>query len=302
MKRTRKEHIVPRLLLSQFVGLDGKLWVYAKGRPIRPSIPENECVQRDFFEYELRGKKTANQYENWLSEIESAATPVLESIIQRRQINNRDAEIWGIFVASLFGRTRKVREQISEAMTSRLRQKIDDPDFIRELQHSLLQHGELHFADDLRRRFTERRVAMDASPSFYHVSGLPNRVRVLLPSLLSRDWHTIEAPADSYFLISDCPVLTLGARGPGAGFGNEDTVVMLPLSPKHIFYASPKHLDWKQVVDPAEAQNINRLIVRFAHRNVYASVESEDVRTLVDAEIDKVIFGKTAFVPTKAQP
>jgi hypothetical protein len=76
----------------------------------------------------------------------------------------------------------------------------------------------------------------------------------------------------------------------------------LPLSPKHIFYASPKHLNWKQVVDPAEAQNINRLIVRFAHRNVYASVESEDVRTLVDAEIDKVIFGKTAFVPTKAQP
>ncbi|MEY2615573.1 MAG: hypothetical protein QOH78_1346, partial [Verrucomicrobiota bacterium] len=32
--------------------------------------------------------------------------------------------------------------------------------------------------------------------------------------------------------------------------------------------------------------------------NVYASIESEDVRALVDAEIDKVIFGKTAFVPT----
>ncbi|MDX6456847.1 MAG: hypothetical protein QOE55_544 [Acidobacteriaceae bacterium] len=218
MKRTRKEHIVPRLLLSQFVGLDGKLWVYAKGQPVRPSIPENECAERDFYEYELHGKKTANRYERWLSEIESSAAPVLESIIQCRRIDNRDAEIWGVFVASLFGRTRKVRAQISEAMTSRLRQEIDDPDFIRKLQYSLLQRGELHFADDLRRRFTERRVAMDASPSFYHVSGLRNRVRILLPSLLTRAWHTIEAPADSYFLISDCPVLTFGVRGPGGGF------------------------------------------------------------------------------------
>jgi hypothetical protein len=49
---------------------------------------------------------------------------------------------------------------------------------------------------------------------------------------------------------------------------------------------------------PAEAKNINRLIVQFAHKNVYASIESEDVRALVDAEIDKVIFGKTAFVQT----
>jgi hypothetical protein len=128
----------------------------------------------------------------------------------------------GPFVASLFDRTRKVRAHISEAMSNALRQKIDDPDFIRELQHSLLEYGELHFADDLRRRFTERREAMDASPSFYHVSGLPNRLQVLVPSLRTRDWHTLEAPAGSYFLISDCPVLTLGARGPGAGFGNED--------------------------------------------------------------------------------
>ena len=92
--------------------------------------------------------------------------------------------------------------------------------------------------------------------------------------------------------------MTLGARGPGAGFGNADSVVMLPLSRKHIFFASPKHLNWKRVVDPSEVKNINRLIVQFAHKNVYASVESEDVRTLVDAEIDKVIFGKNAFVPT----
>lgn len=60
---TRKEHIVPRMVLSQFVA-DKKLWVYEKGKAPRPSNPENECAEHDFYEYEFRGKKTDNQYEN----------------------------------------------------------------------------------------------------------------------------------------------------------------------------------------------------------------------------------------------
>ena len=193
-KLTHKEHIVPRMLLSEFAAPDGVLWVYAKDRPPRPSKPENECVERDFFEFELRGKKTNNSYENWLSHIEGNAANLLSSIKQRRQISNEDAVLWSQFVASLFGRTRKVRSQISEGMTQRFREQTENPDFIRDLQYSLLQQGELHFADDLKRAITEIRTAMNASPSFYHVSALPNRVRIIVESLLTRAWHTIEAP------------------------------------------------------------------------------------------------------------
>ncbi len=301
MRQTRREHIIPRMLLSRFVGSDGRLWVYSKDRPVRQSKPENECVERDFFEFEVRGKKTENRYEQWLSHIEGDAASVLESIVQRRQISNRDAEIWGTFVASLFGRTRKVRSQISDAMVRGIRKETDDPNFIRDMQYWLLQRGELHVAEDVKRMVTETRAAMEESPSFYHVSALPNRVRILLPSLLSRHWHTIEAPADNRFLISDCPVLTIEVRDgqafPGAGFGKENTVVLLPLSPKHIFVASPRHLNWKRVADPSGVRNINRLIVQFAHKNVYANASSEDVRVLVNVEIDTIVFGKNAFLP-----
>jgi hypothetical protein len=301
VKLTRKEHIVPRMLLSEFGAPDGVLWVYAKGRPPRPSRPENECVERDFFEFELRGKKTNNSYENWLSQIEGNAANLLNTIRERRQIGNEDAVIWAQFVASLFGRTRKVRAQISEGMTERFREQTENPDFIRDLQYSLLQKGELHYADDLKRAITEIRTAMDASPSFYHVSALPNRVGIIIESLLTRAWHTIEAPPGTSFLVSDCPVVTYEVRGgqpfPGAGFGHENTVVMLPVSPRFLWVASPHHLNWRLEATISGMNNINRLIVQFAHRNVYANVKSEEIRVLVDTEIDTLVFGKNAFVP-----
>jgi hypothetical protein len=301
MKLTRKEHIIPQMLLSQFIATDRKLWVYTKDRPPRPSKAENECVERDFFEFELRGKKTNNQYENWLSRIESDAALMLESIMQHRQLNRQDAEVWATFVASLFGRTRKVKAQISEAMTRKFQQQTDNPDYIRDLQLALLQQGELHYAEDVQRAVTEIRSTMDASPSFYHVSALPNRVRIIVESLLIRAWHTIEAPPKHHFLISDCPVVTYEVKNgqpfPGVGFGKENAAVLLPVSPKHLFVASPHHFRWNTVASPTGMQNINRLIVQFAHRNVYSHVESEEIRALVNAEIDAIMFGKNAFLP-----
>jgi hypothetical protein len=301
MKLTRKEHIIPRMLLRQFTGPDGMLWVYVKGNAPRRGKPENECVEHDFFEFEFRGKKTTNSYENWLSRIEADAALMLEDIMERRLLSRREAEIWATFVASLFGRTRKVRAQISESMTQRFREQVENPDYIRALQVELLKRGEFHYAEDLKRAATEIRVAMDASPSFYHVSALPNRVRIIVESLLTRAWHTIEAPPDHHFLISDCPVVTCEVRDgqpyPGAGFGRENTAVLLPVSPKHLFVASPHHFNWRTVATISGATNINRLIVQFAHRNVYANLQSEETRILVDTEIDTVVFGKNAFVP-----
>ncbi len=298
---TRKEHIVSRMLLQQFVAADGMLRVYSKGKPIRRSRPENECVERDFFEFELRGKRTDNRYEKWLSRIEADAKPLLKSVIERRMFSQRDAELWARFVASQFGRTRKVQAHISEMMTQRFREQAQHPDFISNLQVSLLKEGEFHYAEDLKRAVNEIRTAMDASPNYYHVSALPNRVRIIAQPLLTRAWHTIEAPPDHYFLMSDCPVVTYEVRDgrpcPGTGFGNENAVAMMPVSPRHLFVAAPHTMNWRQVATISGMWNINRLIVQFAHKNVYANVESEEAQALVNDEINSLVFGKNAFVP-----
>jgi hypothetical protein len=290
------------MLLSRFASPEGDLWVYAKDKLPRKSIAKNECVERDFFEFELNGKKTENRYENWLAKIESDAAGVIESVIQQRQMSDSDAEIWATFVGALFGRTRKVRAQISDSMTRKFRELTEDPEYIRNLQYSLLQKGELHFSEDLIREVSSLRSAMETSPSYYHVSALPNRVRILMQPLLSRKWHTVEAPEGHNFLTSDCPVLTLGVRegqpALGAGFGLESTAILLPVTSKHIFVASPHNVDWKTIVGPAEIESINRLIVQFAHQNVYSDANTKAVQDLVNSDINKIIFGETAFVPT----
>lgn len=300
MKLTKREHIIPRMLLSQFVAADGKLRVYEKDKPLRVSRPENECVESNYFEFEFRGNKTNNKYENWMSQVEGNAASILGGIMQRRVLARQEAEIWATFVAALFGRTRKVKTQISNAMFQMGREQ-DNPDYVRDLQLALLKQGELHYAKDIQRAVTEIHAAMSADPSYFFVSGLPNRVRIIAPDILARDWHTIAAPEGRSFLISDCPVATYkmqdGRIFTGAGFGDEKTIVLLPVSPNHLFVASPRHVGWPAVFSASGMQNVNRIIVQFAHRNVYANAESEEVQQLVNAEIDATRFGENAFVP-----
>jgi hypothetical protein len=135
-------------------------------------------------------------------------TPCASRCVFRVFDEDRHVRVQTSEKASLFGRTRKVKAQFSEAMTRRFRHQTDDPDYIRGLQLALLKQGELHYAEDLQRAITEIRTTMDASPSFYHVSALPNPVRSIVESLLARALHTIKVPPEHYYLISDCPVVT----------------------------------------------------------------------------------------------
>jgi hypothetical protein len=255
-KLTRKEHIVPRLLLANFTDANGAIWVYAKHKPIRPSSPNNECCERDFYEYELNDRKTNNKYENWLAAVEGDAQKILQSLMGRQPLGQWDAVIWSTFVASLFVRTRKVRKQISDAMVHRFKEQTQDPDFIRTMQHELLQQGELRYADDLRKDIEGLRAAMDKSPSFFHVSGLQRHTISLGDAMMRKKWHTVDAPPGKSFLISDCPVMTAELYGsqvlPGAGVGKENTAVLVPISPQKLFVASPHDRNWRTVAEPQD--------------------------------------------------
>ena len=226
---------------------------------------------------------------------------ILEHTKQRRRPTRAEAEIWATFIAALFGRTRKVKAQISNTIQQKVRQEIDNLDHVRDLQLALLGHGELRYAEDIHRNLAEMHSAMNADPAYFFVSGLPKRASIIAQDILARDWHTIAAPEGHNFLISDCPVVTYkvqdGRIYPGVGFGDEKTIILLPVSPNHLFVASPRGSGWPAVFSASDVQYVNRMIVQFAHRNVYANAQSEETQRLVDAEIDTVKFGENAFVP-----
>lgn len=273
---TRQEHIVSSSYLENFCDPKGCLFVYEKGREVRISRPEKECRERDFYEYEFRGRKTANACEDWLGEIENEAKSVLPLVLERRQLSQRQAITWASFVASLFAPTRKVRAQFSAAMIQRFRTETQRPEFVRDLQHQLLQGGELRYAADLQREIDELRAAMESEPAFYHVVGLPRKTAILSEALLHKHWHTISAPPRKFFVTSDCPVVTVarknGEWSAGTGFGNENAIILLPLTPERVFFAVPAFMKVNSVVGPRFVDSTNLVVVRFAHRNIYAHV------------------------------
>lgn len=183
-KATRKVHIVPRLLLANFADSHGVLSVYTKDKQVWQSIPDSECWERDFYEYELNGRRTNNKYEDWLAAVEGNACRVLPRLTSRQHLSQQDAIVWSAFVASLFARTRKVRKQISDAMIRKFKQQTEDPDFIRTMQYELLQRGELCYADDLRKDAEKLCAAMDGSPSFFLIVML---LALMLAMLLISD-------------------------------------------------------------------------------------------------------------------
>lgn len=91
---------------------------------------------------------------------------------QHRQLDQREANIWAVFVASLFVRSRKFREQISKPMIQKFQGKARDLDFIRGLQLNLLRQGGLHYAQDIQDTADKILNRMDTNPSLLHVFGL----------------------------------------------------------------------------------------------------------------------------------
>jgi hypothetical protein len=151
----------------------------------------------------------------------------------------------------------------------------------------------------LQREVDELSTAMENSPSFYHVVGLPHRTRVVAEAVTRKSWNTIEAPANTFSITSDCPVSTVefvdGKVLPGVGLAKENAAIFLPLTPRHVFAAC--RVGWPEIANLSFIDSLNRLTVHFAHRNVYADTDSAALQVLVDAEINQLVSGKNAFLP-----
>lgn len=298
----RDQHIVPQWHLKKFADTDGWLWRYKRNIPPKRSRPKGECWARDFYEYDVNGKRTENKFERWLRGIENDAAPVHEALVNGSQLSQADTIAWASYVASLFLRTQKVRIQISARMVEKFIQQTQSPDFIRELQYDLLNQGELVFAEDLRKQVDELRNKMESSPSYYHLSSLQGNTASLARALVAKAWHVLEAAPGKFFVLSDCPVTTAeivaGRANAGTGFGRESTTVVVPLTPKYVFFASPPAVHWKLVGPPVAVDSTNLLTIRFAYERVYSHLNSVELRALIDGEINRITFGKNAFVPS----
>ncbi len=304
-QQVRKPHIISNLHLSKFANDAGKLFVYEKDRPVRPSIPKNECVERDYFEYKINGQHTNNLYENWFARTETAVGAIYPNVCGQEPSTQVEREVWAIFIAQIFLRSRKVRHQLGGKLLREMEQTFD-PAYAREIQYELFKTGRLIQLSDIKDAIRRQLIQMRSCPAFGHLFRIEQSTRNLAASLMFKRWCISEASSGDEFVTSDCPVSTARLVGNqivalGQGFNDKATAIFFPLSPTKIFIASPAGTDWVQTFNADQVRNINVITARFAHKNVYARRESELLKKLVDSEINQIEFGVNAFVSQNAQ-
>lgn len=173
------------------------------------------------------------------------------------------------------------------------------------LLDDLLKTGELVFEEELRKAIEQLRTNMDNSPSYHHLISLQAITNSLASALTAKTWHILEAAPEKSFVISDCPVTTCevqtGHAHAGSEFGKETTTVVLPMTSHYVFLASATTAKWKPVGPPEAVHATNLLTVRFGFERVCAHINAAEIKALVDAEINRITFGRDAFVPASVQ-
>jgi hypothetical protein len=308
-KNVRQQHVISDMYLRKF-GEDGELFVYEKQRPIRRVVVKKgkqikEGRERDYFEYEVGGQKSNNAIENWLAEIETRAGDVYPAILSGELLTDDVATNWAVYVASLFLRTRKVRNELAALGMLKVREIMIGEQSIRDAQHDLLKRGHLISYKRLSTTMTRIWDEMQSDPAYGHVLTIQKSTATLAKSILEKRWQTVEASEACSFLSSDSPVITMKIVGGGQvflghGFSQPDVAVLLSISPNKLFIASPQTVGWDTVQDENNVTLFNRAIVRFADRAVYTNVNSSRIQKIVDEEIGQIKFGQNAFNMTSS--
>lgn len=112
------------------------------------------------------------------------------------------------------------------------------------------------------------------------------------------NWNLLEAPSGESFITSDNPVLItdpLGrARGPKGYRPSILTQLQFPVSPKYLLVGDFRARPGRVVPVSADlVKKFNENQIRHAHKEVYASLRSDDLQ----AQVDKIFRERPPLVP-----
>lgn len=304
----RNSHIVPRFYLNKFADTAKFLFQYVRGRDPQRKSTKSLSSEGDYFEYTVNGEATANRYENWFQRFETDAAAIYPIIHAEKPLTGDQEIVWSSFVATVFLRSRKVREQFGPALTRMMdAENYESEEQIREMQCELLRQGIFVDSEDMRAKVRHTLAEMRA-PAFGQLAGIENSAKMITKNIIEKErWFILEAAPGYEFVTSDCPVQTWGLNGPkapitmGSGFGHQNTAIVFPLSPRMLFFAG-NGVRWSsKVLSVEDTVKANTATVQFAHRTVYALSRSAGIQALVDGELNKYTFGENCFIPRNPQ-
>ncbi|MDE0071895.1 MAG: DUF4238 domain-containing protein [Caldilineaceae bacterium] len=135
MRKPIKQHYIPQMLLKRFANCEGKLYVFDKShrvKGIQKKDPSNTFVRRHLYtQVEEDGTRDASVETEFLSRLESDASPVIEKIVSAARrggppnLSPAERDIWVAFLYVQFKRVPERREKHKEEIFQEILREID---------------------------------------------------------------------------------------------------------------------------------------------------------------------------------
>lgn len=311
-----KSHYVPRFYLKYWSCDDKQQSVCARENIIPngnyPNWHERNvksvCMIDSF--YSLKGEhENFNIFEKKLSEIENITKPVIDKVINKKNINDKEFTILKDFILYQIFRVPSSYDNLVNIFPKLFSSAIND--VIADINVEYLKYGKLKHRNHNNfnlghtievNRASSNSIYVSASPSrslfVNNFNFLPNgQVRNLLHKC---HWKIVYTDNDFYIPTSDNPVVLVNYRsrcdynlGLTIGVGNVNTNIFMPLSP-HCYIITQVGASRKKTELFTPTWDLNRffkkLIVENSRQYIISCKNDYEIDNMKPSVIDKSIF------------
>jgi hypothetical protein len=290
--RPKKQHFIPQLHLKHFVDADGMVWTYdVEQNDVRPSLPKETAVQTNFYSRRDKDGNHDDKIEQWLSEVESEASPAYEALLRGELPKGVSRDWFALFAALMYVRTPAMVRVGAEVMgagvqaVANFTSALPPEQFEASLRRYEAERGPID--PNVRAGMQDFLKSDRYKIQVAHVAGLPvlGAVQGLFPTFASMGWAVLDS-GRQYFITSDYPVARVSQNkahpiyGDG-GFMSKDVVVTMPLSSRRSLLMQWGDDAGRMVdIDRARVRELNTMRAVFAERHLFADRRDDGIRRL----------------------
>jgi hypothetical protein len=273
MPEPRKHHYVPRFYQRGFMAdASKKIWVYQKDRKPQRCSTKKTGMEIDLYAFRnAKGEVDLGTVEKELGLLDDRAAKVIQKLERGKHPTARERARLCKFVSIMWRRTPKHKDYVNKIAVELLSNVLEPLDKMGS-QLSTEARAEV---ERIRREYSAK------PPDFLFPHNVL-RESAFERFMYKMDWAFFKSLPGKEFLTCDDPT-----RVNGAGLKNKDAVILFPLSRK-LFLHCKWNSGWGNTFHFLSNEKIDYLnlwIVKGAHKQVYSSENSEEIRLLVDEQI-----------------
>ena len=284
------DHYVPQFYLRGFEARPGKVWCYE--RQLRPSLMGIKSVASEDDYYAIRTVPgiEKDKVDKIFQQLESGAAPIIKYLKTASKIDLcwEDREVLSMFIASLSNRTPYQRESLTNLGLALTKETLKIFHENKELYHESARKAGLDADPELVEQSRllkfdkdiELKYEPDSAADYFLGLSL-ELVEIVTEIIKQKHWSLLGSKTSRVFVTSDNPVVLMPPENHdnrlGVGVGN--AIIAIPLSPQRsLLLANRKGPNDITYLSREAVKEINQWTILRAHKQVFASLESKDIR------------------------